>query len=215
MRRVVLEVEVSEFVRFSGDKTIEKIKSLEVLNFIRQDKEELIVIANVEFKDAKTKLDDVFNESGSEITVLGMSNDRKYTVLFRSRPQNDPSAHAFWAAGGYLLPPLEIKNGKVKMTFLGNSRQVKMIPMMLKRSGVRYKVVHLSDASFSSSSPLSRLTEKQRRVLMTAYNSGYYDLPRKIDSRGLAAKLNIGSSDLIKHRRKAERNLLAAILRSS
>jgi predicted DNA binding protein len=71
---------------------------------------------------------------------------------------------------------------------------------MLKRAAVRYKVVQLTDASLSPSSPLSRLAEKQRRVLNTCYNLGYYDVPRKISSQQLAAKLKISSSDFIKHR---------------
>ena len=215
VQRLVIEAEVSEFVRLSGDKSIEKIKSLEVLNFIKQDPKEFSIICSIQFNDRRTKLDDIFSEPGSELQVLDHSKEGKYTILFKSKPQSDPQADALWAAGGYLLTPLEIKNGKVKMTLLGNAKQVRVLPEMLKKAGIRYKVLQQVDASFSPTSPLGSLTEKQRKVLTTAYNHGYYDVPRKISSKQLAGKLKIGSSALIKHRRKAERRLLTAVLNAA
>jgi predicted DNA binding protein len=211
MQRLILEADASDFVKLTGDKTIEKIKALEVLNFIKQDLNEFVVICSVEFKSPKTRLDEVFNEPGSEFQVLDRSKGGKYTVLSKSKAQSDPRVLEFWSAGGYLLPPLEIKNGRVRMTFMGNAKQVRILPEMLRRAGVRYKVLFLNDASLSPISPLGRLTEKQRRVLTTAYDMGYYDLPRKICSRELAKSLNIGSSDFVKHRRKAEKHLLSAV----
>lgn len=215
MRRLVIEVEAAEFARLSGDKSIGKVKSLKVIHFIKQEKEELAFIANVEFKNPRTKLEEIFEELGSELQVLDRSKNGKYMILFKSKPQNDPQAQAFWAMGGYLLAPLEIRNEKLRFTFMGNTKQVKVILMMLKKAGVKYKTLQTTSADFPSSSPLSHLTEKQRRVLTQAYNLGYYDIPRKIDSGKLAARLNIGSSDLIKHRRKAERRLIGAVLQDS
>jgi predicted DNA binding protein len=214
MRRLILEVSVSEFVRLSGDKSIELIKSLEVLNFIRQDLKEFVIVCSIEFRNRRTKLDDVFNEPESEVQVLDHKGT-KYTILFKSKAKGDNQALDFWSAGGYLLPPLEIQNGKVRMTFIGSAKQVRSLPIKLRSAGVHYRVIQLSDANFSPISPLSRLTEKQRRVLTTAYNLGYYDVPRKISSQQLAGNLEIGSSNFIKHRRKAEKRLLAAVLSTS
>ena len=70
----------------------------------------------------------------------------------------------------------------------------------------------LTEANFSPDSLLSKLTEKQRKVLFAAYKLGYYDLPRRINSEKLAEKLNIGNSTLGEHLRKAERRLLIHIL---
>ncbi len=215
MQRLVLESEVLEFARVSDDDALQKIKSLKVIHFIKQDAEEMIMILSVEFKDPKTKLNDIFNEPGLEMQVLDRSNG-KYTLFMKSLPQSDETgrifATKFWPIGGYMMTPLEVKDDKLKMTFLGSEKLVKVITSIMKENGFRYKILELTDANLPPSSPLGQLTEKQRRVLTTAYNSGYYDLPRKISSRQLAAKLRIGSSDLIKHRRKAERRVLSAVL---
>jgi predicted DNA binding protein len=60
---------------------------------------------------------------------------------------------------------------------------------------------------------LNALTEKQRRVLTTAYRLGYYNLPREIDSERLAKRLNLKRSTLVVHRRKAELRILANLLK--
>ena len=77
--------------------------------------------------------------------------------------------------------------------------------------GIRYRVVLLADANFSPISPLNRLTEKQREVLMAAYRLGYYDIPRKITSEELAKRLGIVDSTVVEHLRKAELRLMAQL----
>lgn len=212
MRRLVIEADAYEFARLTGDKLIEKIKALEVLHFIKQDPDEFILICSIEFNDPSTRLDDIFKEPESRLEVLDEYEEGKSLVLVKSKPENDPTAQAFWAVGGYMVTPFEIKNGKVKLTFLGTAKQVRVIPEMMRNAGLRYRVLQLSNANLPPSSPISELTEKQRKVLTTAFNLGYYDLPRKISSKQLAAKLKIGSSDFIKHRRKAERRVLSSVL---
>lgn len=88
--------------------------------------------------------------------------------------------------GGYLSTPCELKEGKLRVSFLGSSTEVKLFLRKIAETGVRYKVNLLTDAKFSPNSPLINLTEKQLRVIEKSYNLGYYDLPRKISSRALA-----------------------------
>ena len=71
------------------------------------------------------------------------------------------------------------------------------------------------DAIFSPNSPLQRLTEKQRDVLIKSYKLGYYDRPRKISSEELAHRVNLAKSTWVAHRRKAERRLLTEVLNES
>jgi predicted DNA binding protein len=55
--------------------------------------------------------------------------------------------------------------------------------------------------------------KKLREVLVTTFREGYYDIPRRIESRELAVKLRLKSSALIEHRIKTERRLLTTILK--
>ena len=213
MRRLVIEVDAADFASISGDISVAKIESMEVLHFIRQEPEEISLICKVRFKDPATTMEEVFDEPGSDFKVLDVDRRGTYTVLYRGKPDVDiESAKEFWSGGGTMLAPLAIKDGRLSATFLGNARQIVAILKMLRDSGIRYRARQYADASLLPGSPLSSLTEKQREVLRAAFQAGYYDLPRKVGSKQLAAKLKIGSSDLIKHRRKAEKRLLAELL---
>ena len=79
--------------------------------------------------------------------------------------------------------------------------------------GISFNIISLADARFSPDSPLSSLTDIQTKVLKSAFDLGYYDLPKRITSDELAKKLNMRISTFVLHRIKAERRLLAKILK--
>ena len=110
-----------------------------------------------------------------------------------------------------MFPPLKISGRKLTISFLGSEQQVGEFIKKITALGIRHKVVLLTEANFSPDSPLGKLTEKQREVLIAAYKLGYYDIPRRINSEKLAKKLNIGSATLGEHLRKAEQRLLLLI----
>jgi predicted DNA binding protein len=56
------------------------------------------------------------------------------------------------------------------------------------------------------------LTDRQQEVLRSAYLSGYYEWPRDTTAEQLADTLDIASSTLHQHLRRAERNLLGELL---
>lgn len=215
MRRLIVEVDAAEFARLSGDRSIQKMESLEVLNFLKEDPEEFITICRLKLKDEWTSIMEAFNEAGSDVQILNHDREGRYTALFRGRPHQNPQFREFLSVGGYLSTPLEIKNGKARVTFLGGYKEVRSLLAMIRKMRVRYKIVQLVEANSSRSSPLDCLTDRQRRVITSAYELGYYDVPKKINTTGLAEKLGIRGSTLAMHRIKAEHRLLAEILKDS
>jgi PAS domain S-box-containing protein len=63
-----------------------------------------------------------------------------------------------------------------------------------------------------SASLQEELTERQQEVLRSAYLAGYYEWPRDTNAEELADTLDIASSTLHQHLRRAERNLLDRLL---
>jgi len=57
----------------------------------------------------------------------------------------------------------------------------------------------------------TQLTEKQREVVRTAFESGYYDWPRGATGEEVAAELGITSATFSEQIQAAERNLLSAL----
>jgi predicted DNA binding protein len=56
--------------------------------------------------------------------------------------------------------------------------------------------------------PLAALTDRQREVLATAHEMGYYDVPRTASTDEVAAELGVDDSTVAEHLQRAERNLL-------
>ncbi len=98
---------------------------------------------------------------------------------------------------------------------MGDSSQVKHLLDTLDSLRLKYRVVSLTDAKFSPTSPVSQLTTKQQDAIVLAFRLGYFDTPRKVSVGELAQKLGLASSTLAVHLRRAERRLLAEILNES
>jgi hypothetical protein len=216
MRRLTVELPLPDIERYilTGDLPIQQMESLEVLHFLRQDPKEYSVIARIAFKDPAYPLKDML-PFGCEMQILDRDKDGAYTVFIKGKSRLWSRSSRVMTVGGYVSPPVEIIDGRVRLTFLGNNEEVRAFLQLFQRAGARCNVISVEDANFSSASPLNRLTEKQRRVLITSYRMGYYDLPRRASSTQVAQKLHVGSSTLVAHRRKAERRLLTQVLKEA
>lgn len=222
MRRLVVEIPLNEIAKSDGGQSpLQKVKSVEVLNFLRHDRNEFAVIAKVELADEASEVEDVLhNISGphgthAEIQVLEQRSGKTYTCFMKGRFHSNPPKFVMKSHEGYVTTPFELRDGILRLTFLGNVRETKALLKNFAEAGIHCRVVQLTDARFSPDSPISRLTDQQRRVLITAYKLGYYDRNRKVNTQRLAKQLKISSSTLVAHRRKAERRLIAELLDES
>lgn len=59
---------------------------------------------------------------------------------------------------------------------------------------------------------LDALTDRQREILQTAYELGYFDVPRSVSTADVAKKLHLDPSTVAEHIQRAERNLVANLL---
>jgi len=214
MRRLILEVSEKELSKIGSEiPPFHMIKSLELLHLLRQDRNEFAAIWRLELKDSSQSIENILaNGFLAEGQLLEREKGNAYTVFMKVGPMLSSVLDSIGVIDGYLFPPLGIRGEKIKLSFLGSERHVTNFLEKLDGRGIRYKVILLSDANFSPDSPLNELTEKQREVLATAYDFGYYDIPRRINSNDLAKKLGIVNSTLVEHIRKAEQRLIVHIL---
>lgn len=56
---------------------------------------------------------------------------------------------------------------------------------------------------------LDALTDRQLEVLKTAYNMGFYDVPREASIEDIAAEIGLNSGTVSEHLQRAERNILS------
>jgi predicted DNA binding protein len=214
MRRITVELTAADITAAFGKshRFDDQIKSLEVLTFLKSTPNEVVEICRVRLSDPATDITDVFAHSSEEVSVLRREAADTYVCFYRSRPIRRLFSIISSVPGGYLSTPYEIRDGRLRITLLGNTRSLRIFLRTLQKVKLHPEIVSLTDAVFSLNSPLENLTEKQRAVIIDAFKHGYYDFPRKIGSEALAKKLGIREPTLVVHRRKAERKLFAQML---
>lgn len=214
MRRITVELTGPDIIKAFGKshRFNDLVKSIEVVTFLKTTPHEIVEICRVQLNDSSMSITDAFSHPGEEISVLQQETPDTYILFYKRRPMRRLLSIVSSVPGGYLSTPYEERDGKLRMTLLGNARSVKNFLKSLHRVGLHPRIVLLTDAVFSLNSQLDMLTEKQKTVIIDALKNGYYDVPRKIGSEALAKKLRIREPTLVIHRRKAERKLLGQLL---
>jgi len=212
MRRVVIELSATELADFMHEPRLHEIELFEALSLLKMTQTEATLVARIRFRDPKIDVERYFNDPTDIVQVLEREKDGTYVCFMKGKMQTEFSRVMGVINSGYLTYPYEIRDGRLKIAFLGNAKVVKGFLGTIANAGLHFKVLSLTDARFSSTSPLSKLTAMQQKVILSAFELGYYDLPRRIDARELARKLDISEPTWIVHRRKAERKILMEIL---
>jgi predicted DNA binding protein len=208
MRRLLLELPIRQFGVEDLNRGLDRIKSYTVLQRLKQDRNGYTAIARIELKNPARNLAHLIGRTGLvKVQSIYREGNRVHVALVTFKATGW-MVEAFRFPDLYPMGPLEIRDDKVKIGFVGNSSQISKFLEKMERARVKYKVLALSDAKFSADSPLSKLTDKQKTILLSAYNLGYYDIPRRFDSEQLAKKLNLGRSTVAEHLRKAENRLI-------
>ena len=216
MRSLTIEFYEKESGRFLAEPLLlEKIESYETLYLLKFSPEQFAEICRIKLKDPYCNIESLFSDNQFNVQLLECEKEGTCIYFIKGKP---PLA---WSVGrdnettGVFFCGREIKDGKITVRFLVYEKQVETLLGKIEKIGVRFKIVSLIDAKFSYRSPISCLTEKQKKAAILAYKSGYYDTPRKTSTRQLAKKLGLVSSTLTVHLRKAERRLLANMLKES
>lgn len=218
MRRMVVELYGKALEERMRRTAFQEIESMEVVHFLKLDQNENAAIWKIRLKDPDGRVEDCLRKDTTtkEVHVLGREDGEgapTFMVFVRRRAR--PGfllGFSVRQGGGFLYGPVRMKGGKVRLTFIGTQKQVRMILDGAEERGIQYKLVSLTDADFAEDSLLNRLTERQRKILVMAYKLGYYDVPKKINSDELASHFHLTGSTVVEHLGKAEHRLLASIL---
>ena len=222
MRRIVVELYGPEHRRrIEGNVALRRLDAFEVLHMLRYDSHEFAAICRITPKDPRMRAEDCLRDDPATIGVEVLHRGKHSSVaLVRRLPEElRPGPPTQMLLGGvvtkpgagYLLGPLGYRDGTYRFSFVGTDAQLRDILRQAKKLKLQYRLVSLGAADFVTS-PLDRLTERQRAVLRAAHRLGYYKVPRRISSRGLGRVLGLRAPTVVEHLRKAEQRLLDSLL---
>jgi predicted DNA binding protein len=107
--------------------------------------------------------------------------------------------------------PSIISQDRITVSCIGAQQSLLKFIELVRNNVGRITNMTFKNAVYQNQNILSVLTEKQRDIILTAQKYGYYEYPRKINSQGLAKKVNISRATLVEHLRKAEGRIIKEI----
>ncbi len=220
MQKIVIEIQKNSRILNSEPSGAIEITSImqnveffRVVYFLRQSPEEFSIIIQLRFLDKSSSVDDLpfMRFPWIHIQVLDFnSSTGTYTIFVKGNPPINSNKSEKTDAKLDIFPiSIEIINGNYIITFLANSEDISKFIETRKAEGFDLRVLSVTKARLPVGSPLDSLTGKQLRILKESYYSGYYDIPRKINSDQLAGKLGIANSTFVMSRRRAEKRIMS------
>jgi DNA-binding CsgD family transcriptional regulator len=161
----------------------------------------------------ETVLSALTDQSGVQsVECLSVEDEETY-VYVRENEQERRIAEAFTKGTLVVTLPIRFRtDGSVDLTVLGAGSDLQEA-LGAVRDHADVAVLKVSDGWSDRSR--DSLTERQRAVLQTAYEAGYYDYPRTATQDEVATALDITGSTVAEHLRNAEATLVEQALQAT
>lgn len=95
------------------------------------------------------------------------------------------------------------------LSLVGSQESIRTMVRNFEAAGITPDLHRLGDYEGGSDTPLDALMDRQREILRTAYDMGFYEVPREASVADIADALDIESGTVAEHLQRAERNLLS------
>lgn len=209
MQKIVLECPLSELAKLDGESLYiptDRLESLEVLHFLKIDGNEFSTVSRIKLVDPTDNIESVFR--GNHIDVKPLIEEAPGTYICFTRGERKSRAEYILKTNVYFTGPYIIKDENVTFGILGETSSLRAFITVLEKKIKGFKVISVISGDKLISSPLQILTQKQKEVIIKAFQFGYYDIPRKVSSAKIAVKLGMNQSTFTEHRRKAEQRIM-------
>jgi DNA-binding CsgD family transcriptional regulator len=216
MRRITMEFDYQKAWKWIFGSNSEKVEVLEALRCFKCDTQGLAIICRIRLNDRKITIQDLLMGKGllTNIELLYREKDGSLVVFIEGRscvpePPKDIKEPKMLMT----RPPDFLDVDRMKVEMIGKEDEIKKLVHYANKWGDNsFKILGLTSIDAKGESLLSKLTSRQRQILLTGYALGYYDVPRRISSDDLSRHLNVDKSTIVEHLRKAERKLIGSII---
>lgn len=211
MREAVIQVSHTEFEKLGLDGFISSIRAAGL-----RDLTELVC-----YGDGCLFVVTVGSEIGDDLTELdqlewyeqlsGTSETMVY--LCKVLPDVDDDVRPMQALG-ISSSDIQVGEGGIEVTLVGEQDDIVQGIEAYDDVGMSVALQRISDYT-GPTTALDTLTDRQLEILETAFELGYFEVPRNVSTDEVADELGLDPSTVAEHLRRAERNLLSELLASA
>lgn len=213
MRTLTVEIEPFETVKEEMAEIFARVRSYSILETMKMDYQAGICIEIMEFNLKEgVSIQDVRIVGNIEILSVLKSIENMHTCLIKyTEPEETKGQFQESDLGLIHTIPTIVSPEKFTISMMGERKNLEDFVEMIKNVGIIRKM-SFRRAAYHSANILDVLTNKQKEVMVAAFQNGYYDYPKKISSERLCQKVSISKPTLLQHMRKAEGRILTEIM---
>ena len=208
-----MELKLDKKLTKNFDFLLDKVESIELLELLKIDFKKRIkmAIAAIILKEGY-EIEDLKMPDYVEIFNVLQKKDNRYICLIKAKYFKSLSSLAkkFNIDIIWDTPSIFTKE-KMTVSVTGSEDNLKKILELFKKVGKIIKVSFVKPI-YNEESFLTCLTDRQKEIMIAAKKNGYYNYPRKINSKELSEKVGLSKPTVVQHLRKAESRLVANIL---
>jgi len=197
------------------DEMFSRIEEVTIVTSLMQTFERFILVCDVKWID---RPDPVFMgnlklvESAEEI-----SRDRNRSLIMVSGQFPDPYRELlrefFQTFNCFLEFPARFTRETMTGSIVGTQENLNKFLEFATSMGSTYQIISIKKYEPRAQNLLAGLTPKQYSCLHEAFRQGFFETPRRVDSRELSAKLGIAHTTLLEHIKKGQRAILGTLFR--
>jgi len=197
------------------EKIFEKVDSVTVIKPLMQTFERFILVCEVIWKDEpnldflmKVKLVDKADE-------ISRDGNRSLLMVTGKFPEiyTDVIKKFFDTFNCFMEFPARFTESNLTGSIVGTSEDINRFLAFAEAWGATYEIISVRKYQPRIEGALSNLTPKQFQSLESAVRLGYFDIPRKMNSRELASEVGLSHATVLEHIKKGQREIFQALFK--
>ncbi len=192
----------------------DKNKELIISDIIFYDSKKIVYKARLRKSDFIDNMDKILLEEKQIKEKYGVryfeilnsdSTLKMYSILIiQKMPHLAEKLLSTFSDSVFIIPPLILNDWGLKVNLLAISGFLEPIRNFLQENTIKYEVVKIGNLDFGS----KILSEREEIIIKRAYDSGYFEQPRRNNLENLSDSLGITKSTLMRILRKAENKII-------
>ncbi len=206
LKKIVLKVPSDPNIKFFS-----LLEKFELLQVHRCDDGHISVTQKVKFKDNKMHPKMLEGKKGYGMSYVEVIEEdtRKNEYIFFSKHKWFEEAKDFFKKLDVIIdPPIILDQDRFLVSIIIESKYIdEFIETLEEFYQGNLEILSISQLHLNNKNIFLSLTDRQKEIVYYAVQHGYFELPRKIDSKTIAKKFKISQSAINEHLRKIDRTI--------
>ena len=190
------------------------LEKYELLQIHRQDDDQIFATQKVKFKDPKMypKMLEGDHYGMSYIEVINEDKENNEFIFFSKHKWVEETKRFLDRLDLSIDPPIILDQDRLLVSIITESKNVDEFVTSLNHFYAgKLEILSISHIPLNYENLFLKLTDRQKEIVYYAIQHGYFEIPRRINSKKIAEHFSISRSALYDHLRKIEKTIYHSI----